>query len=111
MWNPESFADAMLRAITAQDPVAAVLLVRARGKTATIGLLDAGEWIPLLRLSNPSASCNVMNLDVRQGQGWAPTFERGTPEALAERLLGPLRFTWAAEVQAVGWSETSGHEH
>ncbi len=111
MWDPEYFATSMLRILASHDSAASVLQVRARGKKATIGIVDVGEWVPLLRLSNPSAACNVMNLDVRQGRGWAPTFERGTPDQLAQHLLGPLRFTWAAEVEAIGGSETSGRRH
>lgn len=111
MWNPESFARSLVRILASSDPVAEALQVRSRGKTATLGVEDAGVWVPLLRLSSPSTSCNVMNLDVRQGRGWAPTFERGVPDALAGKLLGPLRFTWAIEAEAVGWSETSGRRH
>ena len=111
MWNPESFAESLLRVLVSKEPAAANLQIRARGKTATFGVVDAGVWVPLLRLSNPSAACNVMNLDVRQGRGWAPTFERGISDALADKLLGPLRFTWAIEAENLGWSETSGHGH
>jgi hypothetical protein len=111
MWNPESFANALLRTLVSKDPAAAALQVRARGKTAILGIVDADVWVPLLRLSNPSASCNVMNLDVRHHQNWAPTFERGIADALAEKLLGPLRFTWAVEAEAAGWSSTSGRRH
>ena len=111
MWNPESFAQSLVHALTSKDPAARALQVRARGKTATLGVVENGIWVPLLRLSNPSAACNVMNLDVRNKQNWAPTFERGVPNALAEKLLGPLRFTWAMEAEAVGWSETSGRRH
>ena len=111
MWSPDSFARSLVRTLASTDPVAEALQVRSRGKTAVLGVDDAGVWVPLLRLSNPSAACNVMNLDVRQGRGWAPTFERGVPDALAEKLLGPLRFTWAIEAEAVGCSKTSGRGH
>jgi len=96
----EHFAVLLLRALTAGDPRATHLQARVRGKTATIGITDDGVWVPLLRLSAPSAAANVMNLDARQGNGWAPTFERGTPAILAEKLLGPLAFTWVIEVDA-----------
>lgn len=110
--DSDSFAQQLLRALCARDSLATHLRVKARGKTAIIGIDEGEAWVPLLRLSNPSAAFNVMNLDVRQGRGWAPTFERGVPEKLAEDLLGPLVFTWATEVEAVlAWRETSGHEH
>lgn len=106
-WNPEYFASALLRELRGSDPSASALAAKHRGKAATIGVVDAGDWIPLLRLSNPSGACNVMSLDVRHHGGWAPTFERGTPTMLAEKLLGPLRFTWAIWANEVGWQETS----
>ncbi|MBN2800910.1 MAG: hypothetical protein JXX28_17365 [Deltaproteobacteria bacterium] len=56
--------------------------------------MDGDEWVPLLRLSSPSASFNVMNLDVRHGSRWAPTMIRGVPRAIAAELLGSMRFTW-----------------
>ena len=108
MWAPDSFARDLLRVMAARDPAARALESRPSGKVATIGVTDGGDWVPVLRLSNPSAACNVMNLDVRHGTRWAPTFERGTPEALAEKLLGPLRFTWTMQA---GWAETSEHGH
>lgn len=108
MWAPDSFARDLLRVMVARDPATRALEARARGKTATIGVTDGGDWVPVLRLSNPSNACNVMSLDVRHGSRWAPTFERGTPDALAQKLLGPLRFTWAMQA---GWAETSGRGH
>jgi hypothetical protein len=108
MWDPGSFACDLLRAMAARDSAASALEARARGKKATIGVVDGDDWVPVLRLSNPSAACNVMNLDVRHGTRWAPTFERGTSDALAEKLLGELRFTWAMQA---GWAETSEHGH
>lgn len=108
----DRFASHLLHDLTATDPRAAHLKSKVRGKAVTIGIDEGDKWIPLLRLSTPSASCNVMNLDVRHGRGWAPTFERGTPAALAEQLLGPLLFTWADEVDAVlAWRETSEQRH
>ncbi len=89
-----------LRALTAGDPRATHLQARVRGKADTIGIADDGVWVPILRLSAPSAAANVMNLDARQGNGRAPTFERVTPAILAEKLFGPLAFTWVIEVDA-----------
>jgi hypothetical protein len=93
--NPvDLFANSLLRSLRAHHPEAQALTARVRGKTAVIGFTEDGEWLPLLRLSNPSAAANVMNLDVRHGRGWAPTFIRGIPAALVEQLAGPLAFTW-----------------
>ena len=83
---------------------------------ATIGIDDAGAWVPLLRLSNPSASFNVMSLDVRHHERWEPTFVRGAPSDLSAALRGDLRFTWEIEVNAVATdaldeTRTSDHEH
>lgn len=108
----DRFASRLLHDLTTSDRRAAHLRSKVHGKTVTIGIDEGDTWIPLLRLSAPSASCNVMNLDVRHGRDWAPTFERGTPAALAEQLLGPLLFTWANEVDAVlAWRETSEQQH
>jgi hypothetical protein len=105
------FAESLLRCLRAKDPAAAALASKHRGKTATIGLVDADGWIPLLRLGNPSGACNVMSLDVRHHERWAPTFKRGTSAVLAEELLGPLRFTWAIWAEADEWKETSDPGH
>lgn len=107
-----SFARYLLRALLAREPRAVHLSIRARGKKAIIGIDEGENWVELLRLSNPSAAVNVMSLDVPQGRGWAPTFERGVPERLAEVLTGQLAFIWLPEVDAVlAWRETSGSEH
>ena len=93
--NPvERFANTLLRELRTQHPEAQALTARVRGRNAVIGFTEDDEWIPLLRLSNPSAAANVMNLDVRRKRGWAPTFFRGVPSALVEQLTGPLAFTW-----------------
>ena len=110
-WNPECFAASLLKELRQRDPAAAALSAKHRGKTATLGVTDDLGWVPLLRLSNPSGACNVMSLDVRHRRGWAPTFERGTPAMLADKLLGPLRFTWAAWIEAPDWSDTSDLGH
>ena len=108
----EWYANLLLRALRAGDPRAAHLRSKARGKVVVIGLDENGTWVPILRLSNPSASFNVMSLDMRHGTGWSPAFERGTPSQLAERLLGPFLPFWAGEVDAVvGWGATSDQGH
>ena len=102
-WDASMFADAVLQELQQEDPAAAPLDVRAGGKTATLGLLDAGEWVPLLRFSRPSTSFNVMSLDVREGKRWTPTHIRGIPTAIAKALMGELRFTWAMEAESTAW--------
>jgi len=94
------FARLVVQELADNDARAANLEIRTRGKTATIGLTDSGQWVPLLRLSNPSAKYNVMNLDVRHHSRWSSTFVRGVPEDIAKELLGPLRFTWQLEFSA-----------
>lgn len=110
--NAKSFAEMVLHELREAEPLASVLEARGRGKTAVIGLLDAGEWVPLVRLSNPSGSFNVMSLDARHRGKWSPTHVRGVPVAIVGALQGPLRFLW--EMPAIGaepWSGTSDQEH
>ena len=112
MSTPKAFVGRLLNELSRKDARAAHLQARIQGKTITIGIEEGARWVPLLRLSAPSASFNVMNLDVRQGQGWAPTFERGTPAMLVGHLLDRFLFTWAPEVDAVlAWRQTSDLEH
>jgi hypothetical protein len=113
MHNPvQWFAELLRRGLIARAPLATHLELKVRGKAVTIGITEGDAWVPLLRLSVPSASANVMNLDVRHGATWAPTFERGTPDMLADKLCGPLAFTWSGEVQAVlDWRGTSDLKH
>ena len=93
--NPvERFANTLLRELRTQHPEAQALTARVRGRNAVIGFTEDDEWIPLLRLSNPSAAANPMNLDVQHKRGWARTPFRGIPADLVEQLAGPLGFTW-----------------
>jgi hypothetical protein len=102
--NPvQSFANHVLRGLRERDARAEGLDVRVRGKAAVLGYLEDGEWVPLLRLSNPSAAVNVMNLDVRHHGRWAPTFIRGVPAAIIDELVGPLGFTW--QLALLDWPE------
>ncbi len=98
--EPRYFAQIVVRELCKADARATKLEIRTRGKTATIGLTDSGQWVPPSRLSNPSAKYNVMDLDVRHHTRWSPTFVRGVPEDVAKDLLGPLCFTWQFEVAA-----------
>lgn len=111
--GPGSFAHELLsRLHEASLPASELLDVRVRGGTATFGFVEEGQWVALLRLSNGSGAFNVMDLSVRQKRGWASTGVRGVPNALAEALLGPLRFTWEVDViEALSAKRTSDHEH
>lgn len=93
-----SFVAKLLGDLRAVVPQASRLEARLRGKTVTLGVIDAGEWVPLLRLAHPSESSNVMSLEVRHHSKWAPAHVRGTPSEIAEVLLGPLEFTWLTDV-------------
>lgn len=107
-----SFGDEVVHLLRVESDLAAFLLVRARGKTATIGVMDADEWVPLLRMVNGSGAFNVMDLQVRHKRSWARTGHRGIPAALVTELLGPLRFTWEMEAEAArDWQRTSDPEH
>jgi hypothetical protein len=107
------FASRLLRALVAHDERARALVAQTRGKTSIVGIMDGADWVPLLRLHNPSASFNVMNLGVRQGSGWAVPYLRGTPDQIAAQLTGPLAFTWQTEIDALDppAKRTSDHEH
>lgn len=90
-----SFASTLLAELRRSDPLAQVLQYRARGKAAVIGVEDAGEFFPLLKLDAGSAAFNVMSLFVRHHRSWKPTFQRGTPALLADSLSGTFRYLWA----------------
>lgn len=112
MSSARYFAHHLLRELTERDPRAAHLESRPRGQQLVVGMHEGETWVPFLRFSHPSASFNVMNLDIRQGDGWAPTGERGTPAALATLLTGALAFTWTIELEAIlAWRETSEAGH
>lgn len=97
--NAEGFARLVTEALRSADPLAKHLQVRARGKAATIGFEENEEWVPLLRLAEPSPSFNVMSLEVRHHGRWEPTQVRGIPDAITTELLGPLRFLWQTELR------------
>ncbi|MCU0658848.1 MAG: hypothetical protein MUF64_27390 [Polyangiaceae bacterium] len=98
----KGFGSAVLGALTARDARAARLRLTTapRARDAVIGLDDAGDFVPLLRLDTASAAGNVMSLSVYHHGQWQPTFERGTPGELAERLAGPLQHLWTIAVAA-----------
>lgn len=108
-----SFAESVLRRLHDESELAKTWLqARPRGATATIGLEEDGEWVPLLRFANGAGAFNVMDLQVRDKSRWAPTGIRGVPNLIADQLVGPLRFTWEFQAQAAdAWQRTSDHEH
>ena len=100
------FTRLLLQELKQRDPRAAALqLQQAPGaKKVSLGVMDEGQFVPLLGLDNASAAVNVMSVWVwHQGQ-WKPTFRRGTPAQLAEQLTGPLHFLWTIAVDALGHS-------
>jgi hypothetical protein len=92
--NAGSFAQAVIHAVVSADERASFLSARPRGKTAVIGYLDVDEWVPIFRITGGSGAYNVASLQVRHGTTWQPTLVRGVPAAVAEQLVGPLRFLW-----------------
>lgn len=76
------------------------VVARPRGHDAQIGVMEEGQFVPLLRLSAASAACNVMSLFVYQNGRALPTFQRGTPKMLAELLVGPWQHLWLFDVIA-----------
>ncbi len=96
--TPDSFTSELLAELRKLDPRAQALKKRpSRGGGVVVGIDDDG-FQPLLRVSSGSARFNVMSLFVRHHRSWAPTFQRGTPAALAEQLAGPLQHLWTIPV-------------
>jgi len=70
-----------------------------RRPDALIGLIEEGEFVPLLVLAAASAAYNVMGLFVWGEQGrFIPTGQRGTPAMLAKILIGPYQHLWLFDV-------------
>jgi len=104
----ESFANSVLAALRARDTRVAALRAKGRGGTAVIGVDDADTgFVPLLRLTAASRAYNVMTLLVRQGNHWMPTFQRGTPEQLAEQLATRFQHLWLIAVTMADFSATA----
>ena len=105
--TPDSFASALLSHLRQMDPRAQALKSGpSRGGAVVVGIDDDG-FQPLLRVSGGSGKFNVMSLFVRHRRSWAPTFQRGTPAALAQQLAGPFQHLWTiplsmAQAFAVG---------
>jgi hypothetical protein len=95
MSTASSFASDLLAELRRRDPLAQGLVSRSRGKAAVIGIVDEGDFVPLLRLDAGSAAFNKMSLFVHHRRSWEPTFLAGTPAMLAEPLAGELRYLWA----------------
>jgi hypothetical protein len=98
------FARLLLQELKQRDPRAVALQIQQapRAKKVSLGIVDDGEFVPLLGLDNASAAVNVMSLWVWHHRQWKPTFHRGTPAELAEHLVGPLHFLWTIAVDALG---------
>ncbi|MHB8467859.1 MAG: hypothetical protein ACYDD7_23830 [Acidimicrobiales bacterium] len=98
----KGFAQDVLTALRQRDARADGLRLDAapRARRPVIGLDDGGEFVPLLRLDDAAAAVNVMSLWVWHHGRWQPTFERGTPAELADRLAGPLHYLWTIALTA-----------
>ena len=97
------FALQLLSHMKQLDSRAAALqaLGTPRRPDALIGVTQAGEFVPLLVLASASAAYNVMSLFIWGDQGrFLPTFQRGTPQKLAQILTGPYRHLWLFDILA-----------
>lgn len=101
MMNAFAFAQQLVSKLRARCPEAAPLRAQQARGAADVGIDDGGEFEPLLRLKNPSSAFNVMSLWVRHGRAWQPTFVRGTPAEIADKLAGPYAFLWRIHVLAL----------
>lgn len=104
------FAGWVLAEMRQLDERAARLTVaaRARSADAQIGVLEEGQFVPLLRLGAASAAYNVMSLFVYQNGRALPTLQRGTPQRLAELLVGPWQHLWLFDVIAQDFTIAQG---
>jgi hypothetical protein len=108
--NSDSFASRMLAELRQLDPRAGALKKRpSRSGTVVVGIDDEG-FQPLLRVSSGSGKFNVMSLFVRHQRSWAPTFQRGTPAALAEQLAGPLQHLWVVPLSMAAAFPVETHD-
>ena len=99
----QNFAGEVLARLRQKDARAAALVQRGgpRSKGVPIGIVDQGEFVPLLKLDAASAACNVLSLFVRHHELWMPTLQRGTPAMLADLLAGPFSYLWTIAVTAL----------
>ena len=102
--NPKfkGFAQSVLEKLCEQDSCATRLhLTKGTGaRLPVVGFDDNGEFVPVLRLDNPSVAANTMSLSVHLHNRWQPTMHRGTPAELASLLAGPLQHLWAIPLVA-----------
>ena len=97
------FAQEMLARLRELDERAGALQARGDGREAMVGLIDDGEFDAVLRLGAGSAKLNKMMIFAPQGNNWAPTMTKGTPDMLAEELAGALSFLWTIPVAAADY--------
>ena len=88
------FAQEMLARLRELDERASVLQAKGHGRGATVGLIDDGEFVAVLRLGAGSAKLNKMMIFAPHGKDWVPTLKKGTSKMLAEELAGELSFLW-----------------
>lgn len=100
-----SFAQSLIARVRSHFPEAAALRPRKGRDGADIGIEDDGEFEPVFRVKNGSKAGNVMSLWVYLHEQWQPTFIRGTPAEIAEKLAGPFTYLWRIPVLAMGFNE------
>lgn len=99
----QAFAGKLLSELRKLDARAAVLERKVqKGDKAILGIMDDGEFVPLLLLGAGSAKFNKMMLFVYHQEHWQPTFQKGTPKMLAELLAGELNHLWLIPLAMVG---------
>ena len=105
-----SFAQSLIARVRSHLPEAAALRPRKGRDGADIGIEDDGEFEAVFRVKNGSKAGNVMSLWVYLHEQWQPTFIRGTPAEIAEKLTGPFAYLWQIPVIAMGFTdlESSG---
>lgn len=98
--NQKRFGAMLLSELGKLDPRAARLKLKegAGVRHPIIGVMDQGEFVPLLKLDEATKAANVMSLLVWNKGKWSPTFQRGTPEKLAKELTGSFQFLWTFSV-------------
>lgn len=107
MHEAKHFADSVLAVLRAAEPCAAGLQIHPDGsKAVLVGLQDDRRFVVLFRLAAASNKFNVMSLHTRYKDAWM-RLARGTPDTLAQSLLGPMQHLWKPAVLAAQLPEFS----
>lgn len=106
MNEAQGFAYNLLWELQKLDSRADALKIRAKGKIAILSI-DDGEFVPLLRLADPTPKFAKMMLFVRHKRAWHTTCYKDTAEMLAKLLAGEFAYLWTIPVSMVGWHTDS----